>query len=743
MKNNIRKIILHFKTLFVTIVLLMTTFSVIAIADSDNGYDQITKTYSFDAPRIRQVTINGVIYDRILMQNSPGNGNPGEYNLPAHGTYLLLNPGAEITDIEVNHGERVFLGSGFNIELVREPVALSNIDPVSPNVPDELVDRSDDPYPDILCAGVETYSFRGYEILVLLLHPIQYIPESGTLYYFRDMTVSVTTVENNQRNPLFRNMEKDEIEATKKVDNPLAIYSYTEKNIARPLSSDTYDLLILTTDELKNSFEPLKDAHDVNGIETEIKTLRDISLFPDYVTPNGIRNFIRDEYRKNGIEYVLIGGDEDVVPAQELWVQAWSNGATTFMPSDLYYACLDGPYNYDDDDRWGEPNDGKDGQDVDLIAEVYVGRACVNSTAEVNNFVEKTIAYMNTGGYSNGNTLMVGEHLWSGPDTWGGDYMEELIDGSSANAYTTVGIPSSDYTIDTLYDRDWPGNNWPTSEIISRINNGARIINHLGHSSYEYNMKMVNSDVSSLTNNDPCFMYSQGCNAGGFDNGDCIAEHLTVKTDNAAFAVIMNARYGWGVVGSTNGPSQRFHREFWDAVFGENIPEIGKANQDSKEDILSRIHYSCMRWCYYQLNLFGDPTLAFYNSENNPPDKPARPSGVKRGTTGEEYNFSTSTTDPDGDKIYYKWDFGDGTFSDWLGPFNSGEKVSTTHQWSRWGIYNVKVKARDEHRAESDWSDPLPIGMPVYHNFPLLKLVFEFLEKYFPQIYSLLDKIIY
>ena len=742
MKNNIKKIILYFETLFVTTVLLMTAFSVLAVADKNNGHDQITKTYPFEAPRIQQVTINDANYDRIVMQNSPGNGNPGEYNLPAHGAYLLLNQGAEITDIEVVPGERVFLGSGFNVELVKEPVVLSNIDSDSPNIPNELVDRSGGPYPDTLYNRLGTYSFRGYEILVLLLHPVQYIPESGTLYYFRDMTVSIKTVENNQRNLLFRNLEKDEIEATKKVDNPLAVHSYTE-NTAHPLSSDTYDLLILTTDELKGSFEPLKDAHDATGIATEIKTLRDVSLFPGFVTPKDIRDFIRDEYRKSGIEYVLIGGDDDVVPAQELWVQAWNNGETTFMPSDLYYACLDGPYNYDDDDKWGEPNDGKNGQDVDLIAELYVGRACVGNAAEVNNFVDKTIAYMDTGGYSNGNTLMVGEHLWSGPDTWGGDYMDELIDGSSANMYTTVGIPSSDYTIDTLYDRDWPGNDWPKSQIISRINGGARIINHLGHSSYEYNMKMINDDVSFLTNNEPCFIYSQGCDAGGFDNGDCIAEYFTVKTDNAAFAVIMNARYGWGVVGSTDGPSQRFHRQFWDAIFGENIPEIGKANQDSKEDILSRLYYPCMRWCYYQLNLFGDPTLAFYNNENNPPNKPARPTGVKKGKVGEEYNFSTSTSDQDGDMIYYKWDWGDGTFSDWLGPFNSGEEVSITHQWSRLGIYNVKVKARDEHRDESDWSDPLYIRMPIYQNIPLLNLVFEFLEKYFPQIYSLLDKIIY
>ena len=113
----------------------------------------------------------------------------------------------------------------------------------------------------------------------------------------------------------------------------------------------------------------------------------------------------------------------------------------------------------------------------------------------------------------------------------------------------------------------------------------------------------------SLSNSDPHFVYSQGCMSGGFDHGDCIAEYFTIKTDNAAFAVIMNARYGWGVRGSTDGASQRYHRQFWDAIFGEEILEIGKANHDSKEDNINRIRQPCMRWCYYQTNLFGDPTL--------------------------------------------------------------------------------------------------------------------------------------
>ena len=68
-------------------------------------------------------------------------------------------------------------------------------------------------------------------------------------------------------------------------------------------------------------------------------------------------------------------------------------------------------------------------------------------------------------------------------------------------------------------------------------------------------MKLYNSDIDdSLTNNKPIFVYSQGCFPGAFDNArhsggtttyDSAAEHL-VTNPTGAFAVIMNARYGWG-----------------------------------------------------------------------------------------------------------------------------------------------------------------------------------------------------
>ena len=221
-----------------------------------------------------------------------------------------------------------------------------------------------------------------------------------------------------------------------------------------------------------------------------------------------------------------------------------------------------------------------------------------------------------------------------------------------------------------------------------------------GHSWYNYNMKIVNEDVFYLTNDKYCFIYSQGCDNGGFDDPygyDCIAEYFTVKTDHAAFAVVMNARSGWFSPGTTKGPSHRYHREFWDAVFNESMTEISRANQDSKEDNLYLIRSSCMRWCYYQLNLLGDPTIDFFtHTENRGPASPGTPIGPTEGEVGVEYTYNiNSIMDPEGDETYYKFYWGDGETSSWLGPFQPGEEVTASHIYSLCKNYEIRVKSRD------------------------------------------------
>jgi hypothetical protein len=102
---------------------------------------------------------------------------------------------------------------------------------------------------------------------------------------------------------------------------------------------------------------------------------------------------------------------------------------------------------------------------------------------------------------------------------------------------------------------------------------------------------------------------------------------------------------------------------------------------------------------------------------NDPPNKPSL-TGPTQGDVGVEYTFSTSAVDPDGDNVYFYWDWADGTNSGWLGPYNSGQSASAKHTWSEAGTYCIKVKAKDINGAESVWSDPLCVTIGGGENNP-------------------------
>lgn len=124
-------------------------------------------------------------------------------------------------------------------------------------------------------------------------------------------------------------------------------------------------------------------------------------------------------------------------------------------------------------------------------------------------------------------------------------------------------------------------------------------------------------------------------------------------------------------------------------------------------------------------------------TQQQPPNKPNTPTGTTSGQINTVYTYTTSTTDPDGDQVYYRWDWGDGTQSEWLGPFSSGVEASANKSWSQKGDYTIKVKAKDTFDAESPWSDPLPITMPYSYHYPIRQF-FKTLFEWFPNAFPLL-----
>ena len=602
-------------------------------------------------------------YHHIEMEGLLSIANPGEPVLPVKGVNVLIPFGEEIEGYSVELGEKIEIPGFYQVEPGQEPIPLSYTGKVEPTLPLKEIYFSDKIYP------LKKFSEKsikqvitGYNTETINLYPMVYQPSLGKISYYKELTLVVKTrpaskgiftfsreiFKNHETKQRVRDLIEDRRRILRYAANPQYINSYSgEEEQIRELkeqgfspesqlgelllTTNNYRYVIITPTNFQNAFQPLIDQKKSKGLTaTTVTTEWVYSNYGGKDNATKIRNFIIDAYHNWNTDYILLGGDADganvggesgnnIIPVRELY----DSGDT--IPADLYYACLDGTFDYNNNGIYGEKNDGISGGEVDLKAEVYVGRAPVDSVTEVNNFVQKTIAYEKSGSVYLRNAYMVGEFLgFGGPAQYAIESMEEIRLGSSAHGYTTVGFTSKAlFNTKTLYDSE--SFSWGKEELINIMNQSVHIINHLGHANNTNVMKLNNSDVDSkTTNSNYFFAYSQGCYPGAFDNrtntkayiaSDSIAEHF-VTNPNGAFAVVMNSRYGYGMRNSTAGPSQYYARQFWDAVFEENILNLGKANQDSKEDNIPYLYYSMNRWVYFELNLLGDPETSF---KVNPP----------------------------------------------------------------------------------------------------------------------------
>ncbi|MEM2582962.1 MAG: choice-of-anchor J domain-containing protein, partial [Candidatus Thermoplasmatota archaeon] len=571
---------------------------------------QIKMNFNFIEPKLNQVMLGEKAYASVAM-DLPTVGNVGEPEIPVKPVNVLLPYGKEIKEIKVNAEKRILVGKA-RIAPKTEIVPIGENDFIYMVEENEEIYESSEEYPGDLYEIITTQYFRGFPIVTINLYPVQWNPSTEELYLYPNMEL-VVELKDGVVNELFRGTEKDREIVTTMVDNPREVLTY-------PLNpSHSCEYVIITTEALKNApgpynFQALVNSKIAKGMNATIVTVEWIySNFAGVDNPEKIRNFIRWAYQEWHTQYVLLGGDADdgneIIPVRRLWNETFWGNYKAHIPSDLYYACLDGTFNYDNDDKWGEPNDGEGGKDIDLLAEVYVGRAPVDNVVELANFVRKTLDYDTCQASYLHNALLCSEYVgFGGAMNYGSVYKEEMRNCSNANGYYTVGIPEEEYNIISLHDA--PGYSWNKEDLKEILNSGVNIINHLGHGTLVSLLRMQASDIETLENDGKYFfLYTQACLSGNFTYNDCIAENF-VTSEKGPFAIIANSDYGFGARFSTDAPSQAYDRAFWHAVFGENIKEIGKANHRSKEFNLYRINEAGFRWCYYTLNLLGDPEIS-------------------------------------------------------------------------------------------------------------------------------------
>ena len=543
----------------------------------------------------------------------------GEPVLPFMTVNVLLPFGHKYQNasVQLTAAEVVAENVSIPVAAPQLPVSEKEYSPSFPSAKAVLENRL---YPSQQWQFLGTQYYRGYQIALFNVYPYRYNPVNRKLYASSQISISLSSdfsekealYQANFHTPGTKTLQT----LTSLICNPEEISSYQTAESYRNVSianrnidlSVPKQMIIITSNSRISWFTNYCAWRSAEGVSNAVFSTEDIYLsYPGVDNADKIRNFIIAAYQtwansSQPLEYVILGGDDEIVPERGAYGQVGET-IDARMPVDIYYSNLDGNWNANQNQIWGETNDN-----TDLVPEVHIGRFPAESQTEFNNMFRKIQYYTDNDTYSNNYALFMGENLNNNPLTWGGDYKDDVAQY----------LPD-EYYLHTLYERDGTFN---STSVFNAINAGAGIMNHMGHANEFTLIGQSNGSAESLTNTEYGFLYSQGCYPAAFDqrtsgSSESIGEHL-VTASGALFSFIGNTRYGWYSPGSVNGASQFYDRQFFRGLFQQNLPFLGEALTYSRlQNLNSALSNDVMRWCYYEVVLFGDPSIAVkaFNSD--------------------------------------------------------------------------------------------------------------------------------
>jgi hypothetical protein len=532
----------------------------------------------------------------------------------------------------------------------------------------------------------------------------------------------------------------------------------------QPSPRENYQLVVIGPAEYSGQIAPLITHKIGRGIPSKFVSLEEIygaTYFP--VTgrdnPEKIKYFIKNTIESWSTGNILLVGGSSKLPIREthIYIDDGPYGDEIFA-SDLYYADIynaTGAFSSWDTNAnniFGEYNWQGQTDKVDLHPDVYLARLPATNAGQVTNCVNKIMTYENVPGYQQNwfTTFIVcgGDSFEDTKEIDEGEYANQkaidVMDGFAANKLWVTNGELTGYA--------------PTGVAVikSAINDGCGFVDFSGHGNTNVwathphlnfgvwvptpTMGILTSDVSSLTNGDKLPIITvEACSTAKYaEDPNCFNWAAVYNANGGAIAAFGASAIGLGYGGTytiSKGISKigletyKAYKTDQSTTFGEMW---SKALNRYIKSGMDAIDYKTVE----EWQAFGDPTLAI-GEKSQAPAKPQTPTGQVNGSINTDYTYTSSSTDPDGDKISYMFDWGDGTFSSWIGPQNSGTPVSAPKSWPTKGTYQIKVVAKDTHGVLSDWSDPLTVTMPVKKDFPGYSFL-EWLFERFPHAFPIL-----
>lgn len=561
----------------------------------------------------------------------------GEPALPVRELLLLVPAGTAVGDLVVepvaSHTERVPGKLALAAPLVASDGGAATIDRFPAGTA---------AFPPVWGEFRGLQTMRGYVLAAVRVHPFRAVANAQGAYdsvevldAFRvRLSSGGRTAELLARQRLVPG-ERQEIEAllARVVANPQALAGYAREDGVKvdgggvflptpnpSLEGSGVAYLIITRAAMATAFQRLAVQRTAQGLPAVVVTR-------EWIEANGrrgvdfqetLRFFLQDAYAKWGMQYVVIGGDTDIIPSRMVRSTFYPWGGHSEVPADIYYACLDRNWNADGDGWFGQPYSSLSdpGDDCDLLPEVGVGRIPVSTLAAANGYVDKVLRYEGAAanaGWPSRN-LFAAEVLF--PTDWpvhpvqldGAAYCEEIIQDLVTQC--------TDMTSTTMYENFTAYPNSTSlfrTALIDSLNTGHYgIFDQVGHGHF-YNMSVgdanfTNNDADALTNANYFLLYALNCASGAFDVS-CLMERFVQNAHGGSIVSIGSSREAFPAT------SNNYQQSFFEALYCDDATSVSAAISASRLPYMASTDRNTVdRWTQLNYNLLGDPALAIWTS---------------------------------------------------------------------------------------------------------------------------------
>jgi len=367
----------------------------------------LTRTFEFNQDDFVFGKVNG--YDMITLVGGVGTrsgfsanpvmslgystSEPGYPNLPLALYNVVIPPDAEVTGVDVVSVSTSPVSGELNIHPSQRPQALSKVDWRLSNGGQEFVPphaeaySSSHAYPADMVRFTRSGSMGGYRIAGIQVAPLRYYAAEKRLEMVTRIEVAVR-YERNRHEAL--SLDKSQVELVGRsvralVINPEQVPGWAPQT-RLPIDS-VYDMILITSTARAANFQPFVDWKTRRGIKTLV--MRTESIYSRYTgrdNPEKIRNCVKDYWQNHGLKWVLLGGDDQIVPVRTCRLTVEGNEED--IATDMYYADLEYSWDSNSNGVFGEMGDS-----VDLFYDVFIGRAPVDNASHVATFFAKDTMY--------------------------------------------------------------------------------------------------------------------------------------------------------------------------------------------------------------------------------------------------------------------------------------------------------------------------------------------------------------